>query len=94
MRTVQDAAILMAQFAQFGLAQSVIRYFPRFLGDSRKSQTFINLIIAAAVVAFGFFLVVYFLFEQPILGYFQTNAQEFVQYASLVGRQKQRIQVQ
>jgi O-antigen/teichoic acid export membrane protein len=84
MRTVQDAAILMAQFAQFGLAQSVIRYFPRFLGDTRKSQTFINLIIAAAVVAFGFFLVVYFLFEQPILGYFQTNAQEFVQYAGLV----------
>ena len=39
MRTVQDAAILMAQFAQFGLAQSVIRYFPRFLGDSRKLQT-------------------------------------------------------
>lgn len=84
LRIIQDAAILMAQFAQFGLAQSVIRYFPRFLGDTRKSQTFINLIVAAAVVAFAIFLVIYFVFETAILGYFQTNAEEFVQYASLV----------
>ena len=55
LRIIQDAAILMAQFAQFGLAQSVIRYYPRFLGDTRKSQTLINLIVAAAVVAFGIF---------------------------------------
>ena len=37
MRTVQDAAILLAQFAQFGLAQSIIRYFPRFMGQVTQS---------------------------------------------------------
>ena len=68
MRTVQDAAILMAQFAQFGLAQSIIRYFPRFTGHLQDGKNFINLILLAGMVAFGFFLVIFFAFEQPILG--------------------------
>ncbi len=84
MRTVQDAAILLAQFAQFGLAQSIIRFFPRFIGQVSHSKSFINVILLAALVAFGFFLIVFFIFEQPILGYFQTNAREFIHYSGLV----------
>ena len=66
MRTVQDAAILMAQFAQFGLAQSIIRYFPRFTGQVSEGKNFINLILLAGLAAFGFFLLIFFLFEQSI----------------------------
>src|SRR5258708_18954088 len=61
MRTVQDAAILMAQFAQFGLAQSIIRFFPRFIGELTQSKNFINIILLAGLLAFGFFLIVFFL---------------------------------
>ncbi len=84
MRTVQDAAILLAQFAQFGLAQSIIRFFPRFIGKLSHARSFINIILLAAILAFGFFLVIYFIFEQPILSYFQVNAQEFIHYSGLV----------
>ena len=47
MRTLQDAAILMAQFAQFGLAQSIIRFFPRFREQAEGGKNFINLILLA-----------------------------------------------
>jgi O-antigen/teichoic acid export membrane protein len=83
MRTMQDFAILLSQFAQFGLAQSVIRFFPRFMSDASKSKSFINIILLAALVIFGLFLIVFFLFEQSILGYFEANASEFIHYSSL-----------
>ncbi len=83
MRTVQDAAILMAQFAQFGLAQSIIRYFPRFAGLAKEGKNFINIILLAGLVAFGFFLIIFFFFETPILAYFHDNAQDFVHYIGL-----------
>ncbi|NOT76823.1 MAG: oligosaccharide flippase family protein [Cyclobacteriaceae bacterium] len=83
MRTLQDSAILLAQFAQFGLAQSIIRFFPRFMGNQTRSRNFINIILLAGMIAFGFFLIGFFVFEQQILGYFQANAKEFVHYSSL-----------
>jgi O-antigen/teichoic acid export membrane protein len=84
MRTVQDAAILLAQFAQFGLAQSIIRFFPRFIGNVTQSKHFINLILLGGLIAFAFFLVVFFLFENSIQSYFQVNAGEFIHYTALV----------
>lgn len=80
MRTMQDAAILMAQFAQFGLAQSIIRFFPRFSDQAGK---FINLILVAALAAFAFFLVIFFALEDLILAYFRQNAADFIHYAGL-----------
>jgi O-antigen/teichoic acid export membrane protein len=84
MRAVQDAAILMAQFAQFGLAQSIIRFFPRFMGNLTSSKNFINLILIGALIAFAFFLIVFFLFEKTIQSYFRANAAEFIHYTALV----------
>ncbi|HRI79608.1 MAG TPA: oligosaccharide flippase family protein, partial [Cyclobacteriaceae bacterium] len=83
MRTVQDAAILLAQFAQFGLAQSIIRFLPRFSSQAQESKNFINLILLAGLAAFGFFLILFFLFEQPILNYFKENAQDFIHFSGL-----------
>jgi O-antigen/teichoic acid export membrane protein len=84
MRTVQDAAILLAQFAQFGLAQSIIRFFPRFIGNVTQSKNFINLILLAGIIAFALFLIIFFLFEDAIQSYFQANAREFIHYTALV----------
>ena len=83
MRTVQDSAILMAQFAQFGLAQSIIKFFPRFMGNVLHSKNFINIILFLGLLAFGFFLILFFIFENQIQGYFQHNAREFIHYTSL-----------
>ncbi|MBY0433319.1 MAG: polysaccharide biosynthesis C-terminal domain-containing protein [Cyclobacteriaceae bacterium] len=83
MRAMQDAAILMAQFAQFGLAQSIIRFFPRFASTPTESRKFFNLVVMLAGQAFGVFLILYLIFESSILGYFQQNAADFIQYSRL-----------
>ncbi len=83
MRTVQDSAILMAQFAQFGLAQSIIKFFPRFMGNVIHSKNFINIILFLGLLAFRLFPDPIFHFRNQILGYFQSNAQEFIHYSSL-----------
>lgn len=83
MRTLQDAAILMAQFAQFGLAQGIIRFFPRFREQADQGKGFINLVLAAGMGTFSVFLLIFFAFESPITGYFETNAADFIHYTGL-----------
>lgn len=84
LRTVQDAAILFTPFAQFGLAQTIVRYFPRMVKDQNTSGSFISLMLALSVGGFAIFFIVFKIFENPILSYFESNAQEIINYASLV----------
>ncbi len=84
MRAVQDASLLLAQFAQFGLAQSIIRFFPRFMGQIGHSKSFINVIVLTGLFAFGVFLIIYLTFQSYILNYFELNAKELVNYSNLV----------
>lgn len=83
MRTLQDAAILMAQFAQFGLAQSVIRFFPKFREQADEGKSFINGILLAGIASFTIFLLAFFAFEESIVGFFESNAPEFIRYSAL-----------
>ncbi len=83
MRTMQDSAILFAQVAQFGLGQSIVRYFPRFREHADGGSGFINLIFIAAGLAFGAFLLLFALLETSIVGYFETNAADFIHYTGL-----------
>lgn len=83
-RTIQDAAILFTPFAQFGLTQSIFRFYPQLVKDQRTSHTFITLMALMALAGFGIFFLVFKVFETPLLSYFQDNAKEIIQYASLV----------
>ncbi len=84
LRTIQDAAILFAPFAQFGLAQSIFRYYPLLAKDTKNEAGFINLILLLACAGFGFFLVLFFLFKQSLLTYFQENAHDIIQYTTII----------
>lgn len=84
LRTIQDAAILFTPFAQFGIAQSILRYYPRLVFNKESSGSFIRLMLVMALVGFGIFFSAFKLFETPILSYFETNAQEIIGYSSLV----------
>ncbi len=84
LRTIQDAAILFTPFAQFGLAQSILRYYPRLVTDKESSGSFIRLMLILALAGFSLFMVLFKLFETPILSYFETNAQEIIGYSTLV----------
>lgn len=84
MRTIQDAAILFTPFAQFGLAQSIVRYYPRLATGKEVSGSFIRLMLLLALAGFSIFFIAYKIFEAPILSYFEANAQEIIGYSSLV----------
>ncbi len=84
LRTVQDAAILFSPFAQFGITQSIFRYHPQLAKSKETSATFISLMLLLALAGFAFFLIVFKIFESNLLFYFQDNAKEIIQYASLI----------
>jgi O-antigen/teichoic acid export membrane protein len=83
-RTIQDAAILLAPFAQFGLTQSIFRYYPKLVKSQSDSHSFISLMLLLALIGFSFFFIVFKIFENSLLGYFQKNAQEIISYSSWV----------
>ncbi|MEQ1585512.1 MAG: oligosaccharide flippase family protein [Cyclobacteriaceae bacterium] len=83
-RTIQDAAILFTPFAQFGLTQSIFRFYPQLVKDQKSSHTFITLMALMALAGFAVFFLVFKIFEAPLLSYFQDNAREIIQYTSLV----------
>lgn len=83
LRTLQDAALLFAPFAQFGVAQSIQRYFPQFGSDQRQSGAFIALMLTAALAGFALFALVFLLLRANIAAYFETNASDFLTYLTL-----------
>ncbi|MBN8578549.1 MAG: oligosaccharide flippase family protein [Cytophagales bacterium] len=84
LRTVQDAAILLAPFATFGLAQSIFRFYPQLVKDKNTEAGFISLIALLALGGFVIFFAVFKLFETTILSYFEANARAIIEYASVV----------
>lgn len=84
LRTVQDAAILFAPFAQFGLVQSIIRYYPQLVKEKNSQGGFITLILMLSVGGFTIFLIAFKLFEANILSYFDENAAAILSYTSVV----------
>ncbi len=84
LRTVQDAAILFVPFAQFGLAQSIFRFYPQLVKDKQSESSFISLLLVLSLAGFALFFIVFKLFEQPLLSYFEENAREILQYTSVV----------
>lgn len=84
LRTIQDAAILLAPFATFGLAQSIFRFYPQLVKDKHSEAGFISLVTLLGLSGFSIFYIAFKLFETTILSYFEANAKEIIQYASVV----------
>jgi O-antigen/teichoic acid export membrane protein len=84
LRTVIDAALLLAPFAQVGLAQSILRYYPHFAGKPDKGKGFINFILLLSVCGYGAFLLIFLTFREDFLSFFQDNAPVIEQYVSLI----------
>ena len=84
LRTIQDAALLMAPFAQFGLGHSILRFFPGLSKGPDKGNSFVTLTLLLSLVGYAVFLFIFLLLKQPILGFFRTNASELLDYTQLV----------
>ena len=84
MRTIQDAAILFAPFAQIGLGPAIIRFFPHFSKDNDTAHSFISFVLFVAVVGYGLFLIGFFCFQSSISNYFEEHAAAVLNYTHLV----------
>jgi O-antigen/teichoic acid export membrane protein len=84
LRTIQDAAILFSPFAQFGLAQSIFKFYPQLAKDKKTEAGFISTMLLLAGIGFSIFFIAFKLFEAPILSYFEDNAKDIIQYTSAI----------
>lgn len=80
LRAVQDAAILFSPFAQFGLAHSLIRYYPQLVKEKQSQGGFITLILLLAMGGFVIFLVMFKVFEGQVFNYFDEKATALLEY--------------
>lgn len=80
LRTLQDAAILFSPFAQFGLANSILRYYPQLVKSKDAQGGFLSLVLLLALGGFVIFLVVFKAFENQVLLYFDDNAAAILEY--------------
>jgi O-antigen/teichoic acid export membrane protein len=81
---IQDAAILFSPFAQFGLAHSLIRYYPQLVKGKHLQGGFITLIVLLAMGGFVIFLVMFKVFEGPIVNYFDEKARIVLEYVPVI----------
>ncbi len=83
-RFIQSTAALFVQFAQVGIAPSLLRYYPIFAQRFTNISGLVPSLLLASVVAFGVFLIVYLAIEDQIWAYFSQNAPQTQDYAGLI----------
>ncbi len=83
-RFIQGASALFVQFAQVGIAPSLLRYYPIFAQRFPNITGLVPSLLLASVVAFGGFLLVFLAVEDHIWAYFSDNAPQTRDYAGLI----------
>jgi O-antigen/teichoic acid export membrane protein len=84
LRTIVDAALLLAPFAQGGLGQTILRFLPYFATNKDKGRGFINLVLLLSVCGYGVFLLLFVAFRRPLLDFFSDNAAIVANYTLLI----------
>ena len=78
-RIVQDAAMIMVPFAQLGISQLIIRFFPEHRNKTEYSE-FVGLIFIFLAIAITLFSIVFFAFNDTIAGYFTAQSPEVINF--------------
>lgn len=84
LRTIVDAALLLAPFAQGGLGQTILRFLPHFTISADKGRGFINLVLLLSVCGYGIFLLLFLTFRGRLLELFGENAAVVADYTLLI----------
>lgn len=79
-RVLFEAASLLAGFALMGVTSSAIRFFPYFKSEDGKHNGFLFYLLAFPFVGCAIFILLYFLFREPITDLFIKNSALFVDY--------------
>jgi len=83
-RVIQDFAMLLVPFAQFGLSQATLKFYPSFAKEKDKSDSFLTLMIGLALIGFIIFIIIFNLLNEPITSIFSKRSPEVNNYLSLV----------
>jgi O-antigen/teichoic acid export membrane protein len=80
MRLIMDFAFLAAPFAQLGVSNIALRFFPHFKDESKRHNGFLFLLLLIGFVGFSLFVIVVFLFKTLIFSAYQDKSFLFVNY--------------
>lgn len=80
MRVMNEAALLLAGFAQLGVTSSALRFFPYFKNEQKKNNGFFFYLMAIPLVGCAVFLPLFAFLSEPLSAYFSKNSQLFVDY--------------
>lgn len=83
-RFIQSTSALFVQFAQIGIAPSLLRYYPIFAQRFTNINGLVPSLLLASVLAFGVFLIAFLAVEDQIWAYFDQNAPQTRDYAGLI----------
>ncbi len=83
-RFIQGTAALLVQFANVGLAQTILRYYPVFTRRFSDARGFVPTILMAAVACYLLFLGGFWLFSDSIWQLFSEQAPEARRYGPLI----------
>lgn len=82
-RIIQDAAMLFVPFAQLGVAQLVVKFFPEH--NSKKSYPdFVGFVFTYLIIAILFFSGLYFVLQDEIVAYFSRQSSEVNLYLGYI----------
>jgi len=83
-RAIQNAALLLLPFAQFGLHASTLKFFPEMDRKENGQRQFLGFMLIMVTLFYLLFLFLYFIFENQIHSYFQERAEDLVKSFHLV----------
>lgn len=75
-KAIFSMAMILAPFAQVGLARSTLRYFPRFNKSPKTGGRFLSLIFILGILTITLFILLFQLVDQWVFAFFETNAPE------------------
>lgn len=79
-RFVQDVSLFFVPFAQFGLGQGILRFYP----PNKAQRGFFSFLILASLISFSIFLAVFLAFNPLFSEWFAAKSPEVNQYHFLL----------
>lgn len=81
-RVIQDIAILLVPFAQFGMSQSALKFYPVIQKNGGK-RGFLTFFLMASAIAYLIFLLILFIFRDPVLSIFSKRSPAVIHFFEL-----------
>lgn len=79
-----QCALLFSGIAQLGTNSSAMRYYPHFKDEAHRDHGFFGWTLLVPLIGFSFFLIVFLLCKNPIVGYFTKDSTAFGEYVYFV----------